>query len=78
MILSIVTNEPQWVLENLEENLSPQWEVKYCKRINDCLHEYEIVPDDRIGTCLCLGELLEIGVPAWNIRIHEPEIDNEQ
>lgn len=72
MILNIVTPQPQWVLEDLQQILLQGWNVEYYRNVADGIHEYKLTPikDD---ACLSIEQLLETNVQPWDIRICEYE-----
>lgn len=72
MILNIVTDHPQWVLEDLQTTLSQYWNVVYYRSVADGVHEYKLTPING-GVCLSISALLETGIQPWDIRICEYE-----
>lgn len=77
MILNIVTDHPQWVLEDLQRILLQGWYVKYYRNVADGIHEYTLTPI-KDGACLSIEQLLETKVQSWNIRICEYELSGKQ
>lgn len=72
MILNIVTPQPQWVLEDLQQILLQGWNVEYYRNVADGVHEYKLTPING-GVCLSISALLETGIQPWDIRICEYE-----
>lgn len=70
MILNIVTDHPQWVLEDLQAILLQNFDVEYYRSIADGIHEYKLIPI-KDGACLSIEQLLETNVQPWDIRICE-------
>lgn len=77
MVLNIVTDHPQWVLEDLQRILLQGWNVEYYRNVADGIHEYKLTPIKN-GACLSVEQLLETGVQSWNIRICEYESSDKQ
>lgn len=68
MILNIVTNTPDYVLEDLYNFWATEWNITYLGEVAKGIHEYSMVPKEE-GRVLSIENLLELGYTPWNLRI---------